>query len=107
MDYRLWTKKLNKMTLIARIDYSNTYTSGSQINGQVYIALFDADTGQPANGNNVTETETRLNNLRITVLESQVTLLEKEVDLVRFSAKPQSQPGKTNDVAFVNADQKR
>ena len=53
------------------------------------------------------ETETRLNNLRITVLESQVTLLEKEVDLIRFSVKPQSQQGKTNDVAFVNAGQKR
>jgi len=95
------------MPLIARIDYSNTYTSGSQVNGQVYIALFDADTGQPANGNNVTETEAKVNNLRITVVESQVTLLEREIDLIRFSAKSQSPPGNMKDPAFVSVNEER
>jgi len=41
------------MNLIAKIDYSNTYVSGTQVNGQVFITLFDASSGQPANGNNV------------------------------------------------------
>ena len=39
--------------IIAKIDYSHTYVSGTQTNGQVYISLFDAATGQPTNGNNV------------------------------------------------------
>lgn len=60
------------MTLIARIDYSNTYTSGSQINGQVYITLFDADTGQPANGNNVTVSYTQ--NINGTIINSQAII---------------------------------
>ncbi|MGN6398731.1 MAG: hypothetical protein ACTHMI_24400 [Mucilaginibacter sp.] len=42
------------MTLIAKIDYSHTYTTGTQVNGQVFISLFDAATGEPANGNYVT-----------------------------------------------------
>ena len=39
--------------LIAKIDYSNTYVTGTLVNGQVIISLFDAATGQPTNGNNV------------------------------------------------------
>jgi hypothetical protein len=39
--------------ILAKIDYSNTYISGTQTNGQVFISLIDAATGQPANGNNV------------------------------------------------------
>ncbi|MFI5159136.1 MAG: hypothetical protein ACHQF4_09745, partial [Sphingobacteriales bacterium] len=41
------------MNLIAKIDYSNTFVSGTQVNGEVYITLYDASSGQPANGNNV------------------------------------------------------
>ncbi|MDF2432199.1 MAG: hypothetical protein JWP44_1830, partial [Mucilaginibacter sp.] len=41
------------MSIIAKIDYSHTYVSGTQTNGQVFISLFDAATGQPTNGNNV------------------------------------------------------
>ncbi len=39
--------------IIAKIDYSHTYVTGTQTNGQVYISLFDAATGQPTNGNDV------------------------------------------------------
>jgi hypothetical protein len=39
--------------IIAKIDYSHTFVTGTQTNGQVYISLFDAATGQPTNGNNV------------------------------------------------------
>jgi hypothetical protein len=39
--------------MIAKIDYSHTYITGAQVNGQVFISLFDAVTGQPTNGNNV------------------------------------------------------
>lgn len=42
------------MSIIARIDYSHTFVSGSQTNGQVFIALFDAATNQPTNGNGIT-----------------------------------------------------
>lgn len=55
----------------------------------------------------VQETEAKVNNLRITVLESQVTLLEKEIDMIRFSAKSQSPPGKMKDPAFVSVNEKR
>ncbi len=39
--------------IIAKIDYTHTYVTGTQTNGQVFISLFDAATGQPTNGNNV------------------------------------------------------
>lgn len=60
------------MTLIAKIDYSHTYTTGTQVNGQVYIALFDADTGEPANGNYATVSYTQ--NINGTSTNSQVTI---------------------------------
>lgn len=60
------------MTLIAKIDYSHTYTTGTQVNGQVYIALFDADTGEPANGNYATVSYTQ--NINGAVTNSQVTI---------------------------------
>lgn len=67
------------MTLIARIDYSNTYTSGSQINGQVFITLFDADTGQPANGNNVTVSYTQ--NINGTIINSQAIIAGQSISI--------------------------
>jgi hypothetical protein len=39
--------------IIAKLDYSHTFVTGTQTNGQVFIALIDAGTGQPVNGNNV------------------------------------------------------
>lgn len=39
------------MNLLAILDYSHTYTFGTQTNGQVYIKLLNPATGQPANGN--------------------------------------------------------
>jgi len=39
--------------IIPYIDYSHTYSVGTQINGQVFISLKDADTGLPVNGNNI------------------------------------------------------
>ncbi|MEO6980520.1 MAG: hypothetical protein ABI113_19160, partial [Mucilaginibacter sp.] len=65
------------MTLVARIDYSNTYTSGSQTNGQVFITLFDADTGQPANGNNVTVSYTQ--NINGTIINSQAIIAGQSI----------------------------
>jgi hypothetical protein len=44
------------MSLIASIVYANTTVSGSQVNGNVYIELRDAATGQLTNGNNVAVT---------------------------------------------------
>jgi hypothetical protein len=41
------------MRLLPLLDYSNTYTNGTQTNGQVYIKITDADTGQLVNGNNI------------------------------------------------------
>ncbi len=41
------------MSLIAKIDYANTFVNGTQTSGQVFISLLDAASGQPANGNNV------------------------------------------------------
>ncbi|HZY36409.1 MAG TPA: hypothetical protein VFE53_07165 [Mucilaginibacter sp.] len=41
------------MALIAEIDYSHTFQTGTERNGQIFIALYDATTLQPANGNNV------------------------------------------------------
>jgi len=41
------------MSIIAKIDYSHTYVTGTETNGQVFISLFDAATNQPTNGNNV------------------------------------------------------
>jgi hypothetical protein len=39
--------------ILARIDYTKTYVNGTQTAGQVFIALFDAATGDPLNGDNV------------------------------------------------------
>jgi hypothetical protein len=39
--------------IIAKIDYSHTYVDGTQTVGQVFISLFDANSGQPTNGDNV------------------------------------------------------
>jgi len=47
------------MAILAQFNYSNTHTSGTQINGQVYITLLDADTLQPVNGNYVSVTYTK------------------------------------------------
>ncbi len=44
------------MALIAEIDYSHTYLTGTERDGQIFIALYDATTLQPANGNNVVVT---------------------------------------------------
>nr|WP_294947868.1 hypothetical protein [uncultured Mucilaginibacter sp.] len=41
------------MSLLPLLDYTNTHTSGTQTNGQVYIKIVDADTGQLTNGNNI------------------------------------------------------
>ncbi|MEP6610798.1 MAG: hypothetical protein ABJA76_02905 [Mucilaginibacter sp.] len=67
------------MTLVARIDYSNTYTSGSQTNGQVFITLFDADTGQPANGNNVTVSYTQ--KINGTIINSQAIIAGQSISI--------------------------
>ena len=58
--------------LIAKIDYSNTYVTGTQISGQVFISLFDAATGQPANGNNVVISFEQ--NINGSVVEGQATI---------------------------------
>ncbi|BAU52980.1 hypothetical protein [Mucilaginibacter gotjawali] len=42
------------MALFATIGPGATGTEGTKIYGEILISLFDADTGQPANGNNVT-----------------------------------------------------
>lgn len=39
--------------IIPYIDYSHTYETGTQINGQVFISLKDATTGNPINGDNI------------------------------------------------------
>jgi hypothetical protein len=41
------------MAILASIDFSNTRQVGTQVQGQVFIKLTDAETGQPTNGNNV------------------------------------------------------
>jgi hypothetical protein len=58
--------------IIAKIDYSNTYVSGTQINGQIFISLFDAATGQPTNGNNVIISFTQ--NINGTLYNGQATI---------------------------------
>jgi hypothetical protein len=58
--------------IIAKIDYSHTYVSGTQVNGQVFIALFDAATGQPTNGNNVVISYQQ--NINGVVLDGQVII---------------------------------
>jgi len=60
------------MNLIAKIDYSNTYVSGTQVNGEVFIALFDASSGQPANGNNVVVSYEQ--NINGSVADGQATI---------------------------------
>lgn len=60
------------MNLIAKIDYSNTYVSGTQVNGQVFITLFDAAGGQPANGNDVVVSYEQ--NINGTVYDGQIAI---------------------------------
>jgi hypothetical protein len=60
------------MNLIAKIDYSNTHVTGTQVNGQVFIALFDAATGQPTNGDNVIISYEQ--NINGSIYNSQVTI---------------------------------
>lgn len=58
--------------IIAKIDYSNTDVSGTQVNGQVFISLFDAATGQPTNGDNAVIGYTQ--NINGSVTSSQATI---------------------------------
>lgn len=60
------------MPLIATIGPGRTGVSGTQVSGEIIISLFDAETGQPANGNNVTVYYTQ--NLNGTIYEGQVTI---------------------------------
>jgi hypothetical protein len=47
----------------------------------------------------IVETEARINNLRITVLENQVSLLQKEVYEIRFSGKTFVPAIKSNEIS--------
>ncbi len=58
--------------LIATIGPGLTGVSGTQVSGEIIISLFDAATGQPANGDNVTVTFTQ--NLNGTVIQGQATI---------------------------------
>jgi len=60
------------MSLIASIVYADTTVSGTQVNGNVYIQLKDAATGQPVNGNSVAVTYDM--NINGTVTESTVNI---------------------------------
>lgn len=60
------------MALIAKIDYSDTYVSGTEIVGQVFIALYDATNGQLTNGNNVVVTY--IQNINGTTMNGSVTI---------------------------------
>jgi len=53
MDYQPWTKNKPNQMILAKLDYSHTYVTGTQTNGQVFISLIDATTGQPVDGDNV------------------------------------------------------
>jgi len=44
------------MALIAQVDYSHTYLTGTKRSGQIFITLYDSTTLQPTNGNNVVVT---------------------------------------------------
>jgi len=60
------------MSLIASIVYADTSVSGTQVNGNVYIQLKDAATGQLVNGNNVAVTFDM--NINGTVTENTVNI---------------------------------
>lgn len=60
------------MPLIATIGPGRTGVNGTQVSGEIIISLFDAVTGQPANGNNVTVYYTQ--NLNGTIYEDQITI---------------------------------
>jgi len=60
------------MSLIAEIDYSHTTLTGTERNGQVFIALYDATTLQPANGNNVVVTYTQ--NINGSIVDGSATI---------------------------------
>jgi hypothetical protein len=58
--------------IIARIGPGNTGVTGTRIDGEIVISLFDAATGQPANGNNLTVTYTQ--NINGSVTEGQAII---------------------------------
>jgi len=58
--------------IIAKIDYSNTYVTGTRVNGQVFISLFDAVTGQQTNGDNVIISFTQ--DINGTIINGQATI---------------------------------
>ncbi len=58
--------------IIATIGPGLTGVSGTQVSGEIIISLFDAATGQPTNGNNVTVYFTQ--NLNGTVIQGQATI---------------------------------
>lgn len=60
------------MSILASIVFADTSVSGTQTNGNVYIQLRDAATGQPVNGNNVPVTYDM--NIDGTVTESTVNI---------------------------------
>jgi len=60
------------MSLIAEIDYSHTYLTGTERDGQIFIALYDATTLQPANGNNVVVTY--IQNVNGTIINGSATI---------------------------------
>jgi hypothetical protein len=58
--------------IIARIGPGNTGVMDTRVYGEIIITLFDAATGQPVNGNNVTVTYTQ--NINGTVTEEQAII---------------------------------
>lgn len=60
------------MSLLASIVFADTSVSGMQTNGNVYIQLRDAGTGQPTNGNNVVVDYAM--NINGTVTESTIAI---------------------------------
>ncbi|HWZ15699.1 MAG TPA: hypothetical protein VNW95_10730 [Mucilaginibacter sp.] len=58
--------------IIAKIGPGNTGVTDTRIDGEIIITLFDAATGQPVNGNNVTVTYTQ--NINGYVTEGQVII---------------------------------
>jgi len=63
--------------IIAKIGPGLTGVNGTQISGEIIISLFDAATGQPANGNNVIAYYTQ--NLNGIIYQGQVTIAGQTV----------------------------
>ncbi|SHM51758.1 hypothetical protein [Mucilaginibacter sp. OK098] len=53
------------------------------------------------------ETEEKITNLRVTVLENQVTLLQKEMDVIKGNPKPQNPSVKVKYPALLSVVEKR